>query len=1038
MGWKFLRSSAKAEPAPEAPAQQADGQADEVVKGFYRCREKLVSGWIIDLHDPQRKHEVEVFVGGKSIGTTRADRFDAVVQSHHGGDGSYAFALYYDGEVGGQPIESSVIDCESRTPLRSKLPLVKASPRAGPPLSIDAIRVGKTVEVAGRVGAYPWIDATLEFWADGQRVVSAIPIVGSETKGAFVATLEGEALRELFSGGIEIALPGLKEAGLAIPMAKSPLTVVVSPEEGGRLRVELRGEFEQTAAIEATLRLITDEKTVDEQISMASKVTTVRIPEGLDVGQASFEFVLEGVAIPAQIEWPLLKDSQFRDISGDSSPWSVSDNASAESGFFAFPEALADEHELSGYTAHLSRNAEDGPLRLFQVIGEMPRKHQDISIAVFARASAKAKLTARLRDRDGVLSECSATSRSSGSWHYLTLHVDPDRNVTGDLVFEVEATGRDVTDLDVALGGSRQLREAAAGETSANLLVNDGFHEWPHGAGVLKHPGTGEPCAGWTLFNRRCSDLAFTKAITHPADGSLGLALAAPHIKHYLRLETQVGTSELAGRPLLLRFRAGAPAAAKHLLAHKPDGIPQFTIIDPVQLIRRTRITTGDSLEERETIAGVFARKVPVSHEVERFEFSLPAVEDSPDEYPDDATDIQESYFVAFEFRHPTVIALFDVELRAEEPDAAEQKPPLKVEDRNIELQIETLQAVTHWRGPTPVRLGTGQSKPAPAPLKWGVGPVREPVTIVIPVYNALPETLACLDSLNGSTSVPILVSLIDDASDSPVREALVEYARDKPWVRVQTFGRNRGYTYAADHGIRDARTEWVVLLNSDTIVTRGWLEGLLACSKSDPAIAFVGPVSNAASYQSVPELYDASKKWKVNRLPAGVTPEDMAEIVRNVSLRGYPEVPLLNGFCTLMKRPVFIELGGLNPTAFPAGYGEENDLCLRATKAGVKLAVADDVYVYHVKSASFGDARRKELTKGGNTALQKLHPDVDIGKLTAGFRETPALVALRRSVAAELEKAHAPTQDEPEQGAKAPATDEASDADRKPQLQKA
>ena len=41
--------------------------------------------------------------------------------------------------------------------------------------------------------------------------------------------------------------------------------------------------------------------------------------------------------------------------------------------------------------------------------------------------------------------------------------------------------------------------------------------------------------------------------------------------------------------------------------------------------------------------------------------------------------------------------------------------------------------------------------------------------------------------------------------------------------------------------------------------------------------LRFVGPLSNAASYQSIPELYDASGKWKVNRLPPGVNAEDVA-----------------------------------------------------------------------------------------------------------------------------------------------------------------
>jgi GT2 family glycosyltransferase len=1009
------------------------------VVGFYRCRENNVSGWIIDLENPQHKHDVEVFVGGKSIGTARADRFDAVVQSHHGGDGNYAFALYYAGELNGEAVESSVIDCETNTALNSKLPLVTASSRSGPPLVVNTIQIGKTVELLGRVGAYPWVDAKLELWLDGERVVSSIPVIGAQTEGTFSARMEGEALRRLLGGRVEIALPGLKEAGLAIPIPKPPITVVVSPEEEDRLRMELRGDFRQTGLIEAAMRFISGEAAIEESVSLASRATTIRFPAGFDVTEGSFELVIGGVVIPARIEWPLLNDLQFRDLATESARWSVSDNALAESGFFAFSESLAEEHELSGYTAHIFRNEGDGPLRLSQVIRQLPPGPRDLSLSLFARASREAKLTARLRDDEGVLNERSVTSRSSATWHLLRLNLKRKRPVVGELVFEVEAAGPNVTHFDVTLCGSRQLREAASGIASSNLLANEGLQEWPHGAGVLQHSETGQPCAGWRLINRNCSDFVFTRAITHPLDGALGLALAAPQISHYLRLEADVAATKLAGRSLRLRFRAGIPAAAKQLLSQESAAVPKFTIVDPIQLRRRTRITKADSFEEREEIAAIFARKIAVSQEIECFEFSLPPIEEAPADSLEDSMDTQESFHVAFEFRQPAVIALFDVQLLAEEIDEPARKPPLRVEDRNVALQIQTLRTVSHWSGPTPIRLASGEPDAAPAPLKWLGGPTHEPVTIVIPVFNALSDTLACLHSLNGSTRIPILVSVIDDASDAPVRDALVAYASDKPWIRIQSFRQNRGYTYAADHGIRDARTDWVVLLNSDTIATRGWLEGMLACARSDPTIALVGPVSNAASHQSVPDLYDASRKWKVNRLPVGVTPEDMAEIVRRVSLKDYPKVPLLNGFCTLMKRNEFIEIGGLNATAFPAGYGEENDLCLRATKAGAKLAVADDVYVYHVKSASFGDARRKDLTKDGNRALQKLHPDVDIAALTAGFRETPALVALRRSVAAELEKLHGPRPHQIEQPpGSAAAGDLAGPAGPEDQLQKA
>jgi hypothetical protein len=131
-----------------------------------------------------------------------------------------------------------------------------------------------------------------------------------------------------------------------------------------------------------------------------------------------------------------------------------------------------------------------------------------------------------------------------------------------------------------------------------------------------------------------------------------------------------------------------------------------------------------------------------------------------------------------------------------------------------------------------------------------------------------------------------------------------------------------------------------------------------------------------------------------------------MAALVAQASTRDFPEAPLLNGFCTLIRRSAFLEIGGFNVAAFPAGYGEENDLCTRATKAGYRLRIADHVYVHHTKSASFGHERRAELAKAGGQALRALHPDVDYGALTTGFRDLPTLVRLRAVVRRSLQGA--------------------------------
>jgi GT2 family glycosyltransferase len=242
---------------------------------------------------------------------------------------------------------------------------------------------------------------------------------------------------------------------------------------------------------------------------------------------------------------------------------------------------------------------------------------------------------------------------------------------------------------------------------------------------------------------------------------------------------------------------------------------------------------------------------------------------------------------------------------------------------------------------------------------------------------------------------------LIDDASSTIAHNRIRDFIEDKPWMRLVRNDENLGYTRSANKGIYASEADWVVLLNSDTVVTTGWLEGMLECAVSHENTACVGPLSNAATYQSVPEVYDTNGKWRTNGLPSSLHVDELAEFIRANSLKVFPGVPLLNGFCTLIRRDVFMELGGFNEAAFPAGYGEENDFCVRVSRAGYRLALADHVYIYHHKSASFGSDRRRELAKAGNKALKELHPNIDFGALGRELGDTSALAHIRDRVRA-------------------------------------
>ena len=167
-------------------------------------------------------------------------------------------------------------------------------------------------------------------------------------------------------------------------------------------------------------------------------------------------------------------------------------------------------------------------------------------------------------------------------------------------------------------------------------------------------------------------------------------------------------------------------------------------------------------------------------------------------------------------------------------------------------------------KGVADASAGSGNTRPRPRP-PIGVGGID----VVVCVHNALEYVQRCLESVLSRSTVKFRVVIVNDGSDQPTTDWLRGLSSRVDRVDlVETHG-PIGYTRAANLGLRATQTDRVVLLNSDTIVPRLWLEGLLECMASDDKIGIVGPLSNAATWQSVPERVDKSGGWAVKRTPA-------------------------------------------------------------------------------------------------------------------------------------------------------------------------
>lgn len=243
---------------------------------------------------------------------------------------------------------------------------------------------------------------------------------------------------------------------------------------------------------------------------------------------------------------------------------------------------------------------------------------------------------------------------------------------------------------------------------------------------------------------------------------------------------------------------------------------------------------------------------------------------------------------------------------------------------------------------------------------------------VVVPIYNSPQCVQRCIAALLRHTHPARRKILIDDASTDPaIAGILREFAR-RPDVLIRHNEKNLGYTASCNLGIELAGRADVVLLNSDTQVGPRWLDRLRLTAYSDAGIGTVTAVSDNAGAFSVPELEAYCP------IPGRWTLEQTQRALLQQCGGCLPQLPTGNGFCMYVKRELFDRVGRLDVAAFPAGYGEENDLCQRAEHAGFRHVIAGDVLVQHERSASFGDKRRAALGAQGMKVLRERYPDYE------------------------------------------------------------
>lgn len=214
--------------------------------------------------------------------------------------------------------------------------------------------------------------------------------------------------------------------------------------------------------------------------------------------------------------------------------------------------------------------------------------------------------------------------------------------------------------------------------------------------------------------------------------------------------------------------------------------------------------------------------------------------------------------------------------------------------------------------------------------------------TVVIPNYNGIQYVDECLHSLCQGTRMPEII-LVDNGSGDGSRELVREKYKE---VQVIEFAQNTGFSSAVNAGIRAAVTEYVILLNNDTVVDREFVENLEKALSEEPGAFSAGA---KMLQMAAPERLDGAGDlycalgWAFSR-------------GKDRPCEAYDRPCRIFSACAgaaIYRRQAFDRIGFFDENHF--AYLEDTDIGYRANIYGYYNIYAPTAKIYHAGSAVSG-----------------------------------------------------------------------------------
>lgn len=275
------------------------------------------------------------------------------------------------------------------------------------------------------------------------------------------------------------------------------------------------------------------------------------------------------------------------------------------------------------------------------------------------------------------------------------------------------------------------------------------------------------------------------------------------------------------------------------------------------------------------------------------------------------------------------------------------------------------------------------------------------PPTLMVSVYRGREFLDPFFDSLFQNTTTPYRLIILDNGNDDKeIIDFLKQQVTRAPNALLLRLEENKGYIHGICHAFKSWESGHVVVLNTDTVLPKAWLERIVAPICADEMIASVTPFSNAATVCSFPNIPMDNHPF----LGLSAAEIDMAfQHVKPEMATVYP--PSGVGFCMALGEKALRQIGFFDAETFGEGYGEENDWCLRASAAGFRNAHVPNLFVYHKHGGIYTPEKKSALIEKNLKIINHKFPGYH--QTVMAYIKRDPLAEIRNFIAALLTDQH-------------------------------